>query len=136
MKTLLITLLIFTSVKAQTINEVWNYAYHLGIKHHDIFMGQVALESSYLKSNIFKTNNNMLGMKMPKQRRTTAIGEKNGFAYYRNWKDCVLDYLLYQQKYYADDNEDYYEFLKRMGYCEKDDYVDKLKVVVWGLWSC
>jgi uncharacterized FlgJ-related protein len=136
MKTLLITLLIFTSVKAQTINEVWNYAYHLGIKHHDIFMGQVALESSYLKSNIFKTNNNMLGMKMPKQRRTTAIGEKNGFAYYRNWKDCVLDYLFYQQKYYTDDNEDYYEFLKRMGYCEKDDYVDKLKGVVWGLWSC
>ncbi len=78
----------------------------------------------------------MLGMKMPKQRRTTAIGEKNGFAYYRNWKDCVLDYLFYQQKYYTDDNEDYYEFLKRMGYCEKDDYVDKLKGVVWGLWSC
>ena len=136
MKTLLITILLFTNVKAQTLTEVWNYAYHLGIKHHDIFMGQVALESGYLKSNIFKTNNNMLGMKMPKQRRTTAIEEINGFAYYRNWKDCVLDYLLYQNAYYKDDKEDYYDFLKRMGYCEKDDYVDKLKGIVWGLWSC
>ena len=137
MKKLIILLLFPASLYSQTINEVWNYAYKLGIKHHDIVMAQVILESNHLKSNIFKKNNNLIGMKLAKQRYTTAIGkDANGFAIYENWKWCLRDYLIYQNKYYTNDNEDYYDFLKRMGYCEKDGYVDKLKIVVYQLWSC
>lgn len=136
MKKLLFILLPFT-YQAQTIDEVWNYAYHLGIKHHDIVMAQIILESNHLKSNIFKNNNNLIGMKLAKQRPTTAIGcDKKGFAIYENWKWCLRDYLIYQKKYYKDDNEDYYDFLERMGYDEKGGYSERLKGIVWGLWSC
>lgn len=136
MKHLLFILLPF-SCTGQTINEVWNYAYHIGIKHHDIVMAQVLLESNHLKSDIFKKNNNLIGMKLATQRQTTAIGkDANGFAIYDNWKWCLRDYLIYQNKYYKDDSEDYYDFLTRMGYDEKGGYSERLKSIVWKLWSC
>jgi flagellum-specific peptidoglycan hydrolase FlgJ len=137
MKKIIFTLSLFTTVQSQTLNEVWNYAYHLGIKHHDIVMAQVILESKHLKSDIFKNNNNLIGMKLATQRPTTAIGkDANGFAIYENWKWCLRDYLIYQNKYYKDDSEDYYEFLTRMGYDEKGGYGERLKEIVWKLWSC
>lgn len=134
MKKLIILLLFPASLYSQTINEVWNYAYKLGIKHHDIVIGQVILESNHLKSDIFKKNNNLIGMKLAKQRHTTAIGsDANGFAIYQDWKWCLRDYLIYQNKYYTNDNEDYYDFLDRMGYDEKKGYSDRLKQIVWKL---
>lgn len=67
-----------------------------GIQHIDVVFAQIMLESSNLKSNLTKTNNNFLGMKFPNKRPTTAIGEFRGYAKYFGWQDCVQDYLLYQ----------------------------------------
>jgi hypothetical protein len=74
-------------------------------------------------------------MKEAKQRRTTALGTKNGHAYYKHWHDSVVDYLYYQ-KYYYNGEEDYYLFLSRMGYASNKGYIDTVKMVLWKWSSC
>lgn len=68
-----------------------------GIKYPDVVFAQIMLESANLQSKIVKSNNNLLGMKLPNKRPTTAIGEKNKYAVYNNWYESVIDYMLYQQ---------------------------------------
>jgi uncharacterized FlgJ-related protein len=67
----------------------------MGIQHVDVVLAQAILESGTFTSNVFKTKNNLFGMKVPGRRETTAINKK-GYAAYRSWLDCVKDYKLYQ----------------------------------------
>jgi hypothetical protein len=53
-------------------------------------MSQAAHETGNFTSNIFKSNNNLFGMKYVSTR--FAEGEKNGYAYYKDLEQSVLDY--------------------------------------------
>ena len=134
MKKLLI-LLLPLSLQSQTSNDIYKYLNQIGIKNAEIVMAQCLVETGHLTSKIFKENNNLFGMKEAKQRRTTAIGTKNGHAYYKHWYDSVIDYLLYQRAYY-NGVEDYYSFLTRMGYAANKKYIDTVKMVLWKWSSC
>lgn len=68
----------------------------LDVQHADVVYAQIMLESANLKSTLFRTNNNMLGMKHPKRRLTTSMGSKNGYAHYEDWYSCLEDYVMYQ----------------------------------------
>lgn len=70
-----------------------------GIKYPDVAVAQSMIETGHFKSTIFKSNNNLFGMKLPKQRKTTAAGEQNGHAKYKTWLDSVKDYKLWQDSY-------------------------------------
>ena len=131
----LIILLLPLSLQAQTSNDIYKYLNQIGIKNAEIVMSQCLVETGHLTSKIFKENNNLFGMKEAKQRRTTAIGTKNGHAYYKHWHDSVIDYLLYQRAYY-NGVEDYYTFLARMGYAANKKYIDTVKMVLWKWSSC
>ena len=64
----------------------------------------------------------MLGMKEAKQRLTTAKGTNLNHAYYDNWKDCVVDRLLYDAIYLNDlSRADYLKYLDRV-YAEAGGY--------------
>lgn len=93
----------------------------MNIKFPNIVYRQSVLESGNFKSAVFKENNNMLGMRVPKSRPTTNIGENLNHAAYKSWKDCVVDYALWQASFARKINteEQYYEFLDEV-YC---DYV-------------
>jgi hypothetical protein len=67
-----------------------------GIKYPDIVMAQAKIESGHFTSAIFKENNNLFGMKLPAQRKTTAIGKNRGHAKYETWQDSVKDYKIWQ----------------------------------------
>ena len=67
-----------------------------GIKYPDIVMAQAKIESGHFTSAIFKENNNLFGMKLPAQRKTTAIGKNRGHAKYETWQDSVEDYKIWQ----------------------------------------
>lgn len=101
------------------------------VKYPHIVLAQAKLESGGFKSKIFRKNNNMFGMRMPKQRPTTAIGENNGFALYRDWIDCLYDYCLYQA--YAmktvDDETEYFTRLEEK-YCTDTGYVASIKNII------
>jgi uncharacterized FlgJ-related protein len=100
--------------------------YTLKIAHPDIVMAQAIIESGNFKSKIFKENNNLFGMKMPEYRKTTAIGTNRGHAVYRNWRESVIDYALWQGKRarYTTTNQ----YLRRLrSYAADPNYITKIK---------
>jgi len=102
----------------------------LNIKHPDIVFAQAVHETGHFTSNIFNENNNLFGMKMAYQRPKTAIGIKNGHAEYSNWKESVIDYALWQNKYANFlDKDDYLNYLSK-NYAEDKKYVQKLKSII------
>lgn len=101
------------------------------IKYPHIVLAQAKLESGNFTSKVFKQNHNMFGMRMPKQRPTTSIGEEDGFAVYRDWQDCLYDYALYQAYTMStvDDEMEYFSRLEEK-YCTDTGYVNSVKALI------
>ena len=97
----------------------------LDIKHKEVVLQQIHLETGNLTSDVCLQNNNLFGMKQPRVRETTALGTKRGHAYYNHYIDSIKDYALWQQHMYEDG--DYYAFLGRVGYAEATHYIKTLK---------
>jgi uncharacterized FlgJ-related protein len=99
----------------------------MGIQHIDVVLAQAILESGTFTSRIFKTKNNMFGMKVPGKRQTTAINKK-GYASYVSWVDCVKDYKLYQD--YVTKNKviskSKYLSIIAKSYSQSPEYVSKI----------
>jgi hypothetical protein len=74
-----------------TMNEI-------GILYPDIVMAQAKIETGHFTSKVFRENNNLFGMKLPRQRSTTAIGEQYNHAEYTSWRQSVIDYKLWQDE--------------------------------------
>jgi uncharacterized FlgJ-related protein len=70
----------------------------IGIVYPDIVMAQAKIETGHFTSKVFKENHNLFGMKLPKQRSTTAIGEQHNHAEYTSWRQSVVDYKLWQDR--------------------------------------
>jgi hypothetical protein len=98
-----------------------------GIKFADIVFAQAVLETGYFKSEIFQESNNLFGMKLARQRNTTASGESRGHAYYDDWRLSVMDYSLYQTTYLRKikTERQYLQYLSE-NYAEDPNYVNKL----------
>jgi len=125
MAIIIILLLIGKVTKAQTKEEVYQELIRQDIKHPDIVLAQIRLESGNMSSNLYKATRNFAGMKLAKTRETTAGGERYGHAWYNHWADCVADLKIWQDCYYK--GGCYYEFLESIGYAESEEYVNKLK---------
>ncbi|MDD4820759.1 MAG: glucosaminidase domain-containing protein [Flavobacteriales bacterium] len=110
-------------------DSVYTYIFKLRIQHPHIVYAQMVLESATFNSKLFHENNNMCGMKIAMQRPTTAIGVKNNYAVYHNWKECILDYAIWQSIYARNLSED--EYLKKLSslYAEDKEYVNKLRQI-------
>ena len=65
------------------------------IQQAKILTSQAAHETGNFTSAIFLNNNNLFGMKLPNSRQTTAIGQKDGFAYFENLEDSINDLIIY-----------------------------------------
>ena len=105
--------------------EYWVDYYE--IKFPEIVIAQIKLETGYLTSDLLVSNNNLFGMRYPRQRETTAKRDLGGYSYYDTWIHSILDYKIWQDKYYKDG--DYYQFLNRI-YAEDTIYINKLKQIV------
>lgn len=84
-----------------------------GIEHPEVAVAQAMIESGHFKSPLFKENNNVFGMKFPRQRQTTAVRQNKGQSYYKNWIDSVKDYKLWQSKMGLEN-------------LSRDEYIEKL----------
>jgi uncharacterized FlgJ-related protein len=101
------------------------------IKYPDIVFAQAVLESGNFTSKLFKTQNNLFGMKVPHKRQTTAIN-KIGYAKYNSIDDSIIDYSYYQQyamKRKEMSRNEYLAFLGR-NYAEDKKYVQKLNKTI------
>ncbi len=107
---------------------------------------QIMIESAHLNSYLTKRSNNLLGMRFPFKRKTSAIGiflpesnliikgtqeelkkysSKNHYAVYENWQDCVKDYKYWQDQCFKV-TERYLTFLGQ-NYAEDPLYIAKIK---------
>lgn len=121
-------------------------------RHHiicpDQVYAQIMIESGNLNSFLTKKTNNLLGMRFPFKRKTTAIGiflpstnqiflgtqselkkyrKLNHYAVYNSWEDCVKDYKYWQEKSFKL-TEQYLLFLGSY-YAEDSLYVSKIKSI-------
>lgn len=110
---------------------------YLAVKHptyNKIVLKQFIHETGRFSSKIFLKNNNICGMKHPYKRKTLSLGTKRGHAYYASVWDSVDDYFLWTDFYIRQrvlkpncSYDEYYKFLKRVGYAEDRRYIEKLK---------
>ena len=103
----------------------------LNFKFPHIILAQATIESGNFKSDVFKENNNMFGMKEAFQRTNLAKGTNRGHAYYESWQEGVYDYALYYATYLYSikSEEEYYDYL-RQNYAGDPTYVMRLKEIV------
>lgn len=95
----------------------------LNIKHIDIVLKQAKIESSHYKSKVFIENNNLFGMRYPKNRITTATGENLKHATYDTWQESVIDYAIYQSTYLRNYSKNEYLMYLKNNYAESNSYV-------------
>jgi uncharacterized FlgJ-related protein len=123
----------FASARTPNQREVYEELISLDVKFPDIVLAQAILESGNFLSKIAKQNNNLFGMKMPKVRETTAVGQRYGYARYYSWKDSVKDYKLWQEallkKYPNMTRSQYKTYINRM-YSTGKNYISKINLII------
>jgi hypothetical protein len=114
----------------------------------DQVFAQIMIESGNLKSYLARRTNNLLGMRYPIKRTTAAVGiylpydnviingnqtqlkkykNKNNYAVYATWQDCIKDYKLWQEKNFRL-SDSYLLFLANY-YAEDTLYAEKIKKI-------
>jgi len=103
----------------------------MNLKFPNIVLAQSKIESANFQSKLFKTNNNLFGMRVAKQRQTTSKGENNGYAYYDSWKESVYDYGFYQVTQLSDirTESEYLDYLSKY-YAQDPNYLDKINKIL------
>lgn len=115
---------------AEIMESVYDRIFQLRLDHPDIVMAQCILESGGFTSDLFNRGNNCLGMKVPGQRPTFAVGVYRNHARFRSWHDCIADYALWQCAYARGlSDAAYYTLLDRI-YAEDGSYTSKLKAII------
>lgn len=116
--------------KSELMESVYDRIFQLRLEHPDIVMAQCILESGEFTSDIFINGNNCLGMKVPGQRPTFAVGVYRNHARFRSWHDCIVDYALWQSAYGRGLSDDAYLALLDRIYAEDGSYTAKLKSII------
>ena len=107
----------FIQQPSEGIEEALSY---YGLKHKDIVLAQAILETGHFTSRICLEYNNLFGL----------YDSKNKDYYkFNHWSESVVAYKEWIQKKYQPPN-DYYIFLKKINYAEKEDYTRLLKKIV------
>ena len=114
--------------KKVTDKELFDYLVQLNIRFPKVVLAQAKLETGNYKSHVFQTKKNLFGMKLAKSRPTTGQGTGAEYAYYKSWKESVIDYALLQTSYYRHcrTEQQYMEQLQKT-YCESNMYIQHLK---------
>lgn len=104
------------------LDEVNEEVLYNTLKHYDfpspaIITAQAVLESGNFKSRLCKNNNNLFG-----------LYNSRTMSYYKfdSWISCVFAYKQFILNKYNSE-EDYYEFLNRIGYAEDSLYENKVR---------
>ena len=113
---------IYTNVEAATkelnIENLYAALKRHGIKYPKIVLAQAILETGAFRSRVCRENNNLFGLRHSK-----------GYYAFEHWEESVIAYRDKVQ-YKHRDNENYYSFLRRIGYSTSKDYVRRVREIV------
>lgn len=122
----------YDSINNPITDEIlYNYLKTMRVPHADIIVAQAYLESQNFTSNLFKRQNNFLGMKKSSQRISTTGQGKGEYKDYSNWQECAIDYIFWMNHYQAQklNRDEYFNLLGKI-YAEDPKYVEKLKEII------
>lgn len=106
----------------EDVNEevLYKTLVHYKFPEPAIITAQAVLETGNFKSRLCSDNNNLFGLYNSKK-----------LEYYKfdSWISCIFAYKKYILNKYEEE-ENYYEFLHKIGYSENPNYVDLLKKIV------
>lgn len=116
-----------------TVDSIYAILDEVDAWYPDYIVAQAILESATFTSNVYKSNNNLFGMKMVSKRSTTQTGKQTDnpvYGHYKNWQLCVLDRVLWDMHRFKEKPslEEYEKSL--MQYAEDSEYVVKLKNII------
>lgn len=124
---------IYTNIELEedtslTDQMLYTYLNEMRVPHAKIVLCQAKIESAQYGSVLYKRQNNLFGMKIPRKRATSGTGGKAGYQGYNNWRESVTDYVLWQYSHNVDklSHEDYLKYLGKV-YAEDPNYVTKIK---------
>ena len=103
----------------------------LPIQHKKILYQKIMLETGHLKSVRCLRDNNLIGMKCVKVRNTTQTGSHTSYGVYDDWRDSIIDYLLWQQHCIKKrlTEKEYYDYTCKVYSINKDKYINVLKQI-------
>ena len=110
-----------TDAKELTIENLYAALKKHGIKYPKIVLAQAILETGHFRSRVCNEYNNLFGLRHSK-----------GYYSFNHWEESVIAYRDKVQ-YKHRNGEDYYAFLKRIGYSTSRDYVRKVRELVYQL---
>lgn len=121
----------FDNDSVVTDKTVYEYMEMMRIPHKKVVLMQAKIESANYSSGIFKRNNNLFGMKVPRSRVTVAEAGRNGYAEYGSWKESVNDYAFWQFSHNVVElsQEEYLQYLGKI-YAEDPNYIAKIRTMV------
>ena len=101
----------------------------LHIKFPRVVFSQAISESKHFSSPVFIENNNSLGMKEATFRPTNNIGTNRNHAKYNTWRDCLVDYALWQSFHLKNihSEQEYLQLLASAGYAADTNYIALIK---------
>ena len=103
----------------QNDSTVLYWINYFKIKHPEIVQKQAILETGHYMSKLCTEHNNLFGL---------YDNKNNKYYEFDTWIESIIAYKWWiQDRYQYDEKEDYYDFLKRIGYAEDDKYIEKLK---------
>lgn len=109
-----------------TIENIYREILRNEIKFPEIVLAQVKLETGHLTSKNCHERNNLFGMKGG----VHSDSNPNGYMIYKHWFWSIRAYKKWQRHAYGDSDEDYYQFLERIGYAESQTYISNLKSII------
>jgi uncharacterized FlgJ-related protein len=114
-----------------THENLYSKILEYNIKYPDIVFAQAVLESGHFKSVLFRNNNNLFGMKVPKVRKTMALN-KTGYSQYKTIDDSIYDYYLFQQHVMRKKEMSRNEYLTYIGknYAENTEYLKRINYII------
>jgi hypothetical protein len=104
------------------------YAKSIGIKYIDVMVAQSRIETGWYSSRVFLEGANLFGMKVAKQRPTTASGEHRRHARYSDWFRSVQDYKLWQEMVLTkvESKKEYMNYIAKH-YAQNPNYLNLIK---------
>jgi uncharacterized FlgJ-related protein len=115
-----------------SIDSINAYVDKLPFYYPDIIKAQIALESNYATSTLFKSTNNLFGMKKVYSRNTTQENiNYNGYGTYKNYKLSILDRILWDYNIFKKkpSRKEYLDTLAVI-YAEDENYIKKLTNII------
>jgi uncharacterized FlgJ-related protein len=110
-------------------DSVLYYLNKSNIRFKKFVLKQILYESNFLKSKLSRLNNNIIGFRKARARKTYAISSKYGYAVYKSLEDCILDYELFQNKFKGNSLKEYEIFVNKIYSQNKKTYSKKINSI-------